>query len=265
MPLTDIAIRKAAPEPDGRQRRLHDSAGLYLEVAPSGGKWWRFKYTYAGKEKRVSLGTYPDAPLAGFKDKATGKWVKGARELRDDCRKKVAQGVDPSLVRRSEKATRRLNAANDFESVAREWFEARKKEKWSEGHAENVLGRLERDVFPWIGSTPIADVDAPLLLETLRRVEERGAIETAHRELQICSQVFRYAIVTHRATRDPAADLRGALKPQKEKHHASVKTPKAVGALLRAINGYEGHLITKCALRLAPLVFVRPGELRHAE
>ena len=262
MPLTDAAIRAAKPGP--KPVRLFDGGGLYLEVAPSGGKWWRLKYRFGGKEKRLSLGVYPDVPLAGRKDKTEGRWIDGARDKRDKARQLLASGVDPSEQRKAAKAATADRSANSFEVVAREWankFAA----TWAPSHGEKNMHRLERDIFPWLGSRPISEITAPDLLKVLRRIEGRGAAETAHRARQISGQVFRYAIATGRASRDPAADLRGALAPVRTVHLAALTDPKAIGGLLRAIDGYQGHFITKSALRLAPLVFVRPGELRAAE
>ena len=201
------------------------------------------------KEKRLSLGTYPDVSL------------RDARERCDEARRLLANMIDPSEHRKAEKAER---SKNSFEAIAREWF-SKYAPTWSTSHSARVISRLERDVFPWIGSRTIAGVTAPLLLETVRRIEQRGALESAYRVLGICSQVFRYAIATGRAIYNPAGDLRGALPSVKAKHFASVTEPKLVGEVLRALDGYEGTLPVRCALRLAPLVFVRPGELRHAQ
>lgn len=246
MPLTDAAIRNAKPA--AKAQRLFDGGGLYLEVAPAGGKWWRFKYRFGGKEKRLSLGVYPDVSL------------KEARERRDEARKQLANGIDPSETRKAEKNSQ----ADSFEEVAREWYD-KFKPSWSDSHALRILRRLEQNIFPWLGSRPIKTISAPDLLAVIRRIEARGAVETAHRALQNCGQVFRYAVACGRAERDPSGDLRGALPPSEEKHHASLTEPKSVAALLRDIDAYEGSFVTRCALRLAPLVFVRPGELRHAE
>lgn len=250
MPLTDKAIRNAKPGP--KPVRLSDERGLYLEVTPAGGKWWRFRYRHGGKEKLLSMGTYPDTGLAQ------------ARERRDEARKLLADGIDPSEHRKATKAMRAERDANSFEAIAREWY-AKMAPTWAASHGDKVIRRLERDVFPWIGGRPVADVTAPELLAVLRRIEGRGTIETAHRALQNCGQVFRYAVATGRAERDPSGDLRGALPPMKHEHFAAVTDAKAIGPLLRKLDGHTGTLIVQSAIRLAPLVFVRPGELRMAE
>lgn len=250
MPLTDTAVRNA--KPSKKAVRLFDERGLYLEVSPAGGKWWRLKYRFDGKEKRVSLGVYPDVSL------------KDARDRRDASRKLLSDGVDPSENRRAQRATRQDRAANSFEVVAREWYD-KHAPAWVDHHGDRIIRRFERDIFPWIGGKPIADVTAPDLLATVRRIENRGALETAHRALGNCGQVFRYAIATGRAARDISADLRGALPPVKGEHFAAVTDPKEVAELLRTLYGYQGTFAVACALRLAPLVFVRPGELRTAE
>ena len=250
MPLSDIAIRKA--KPTSKAQRLFDGGGLYLEVSPNGGKWWRYKYRILGKEKRLSLGVYPDVGLAA------------ARDLHADARKLVAAGVDPSAHRKAARIAGMERAANSFETVAREWF-AKKSPKLVKGYAEKVLARLEGDLFPMLGKLPVSEINAPQVLRAMRRIEDRGAHETAHRVLQTCGQVFRYAIASGRATADPTVALRGALTPAQGTHHAAITAPEPFGGLLRALDGYDGSLVTKHALRLAPLVFVRPGELRHAE
>ncbi len=250
MPLSDTAIRTAKPQE--KTYLLTDGEGMYLEVTPSGGKWWRFKYRFDGKQKRLSLGTYPDTGL------------KEAREKRHEARRLLAAGIDPSENRKATKAARAGDVANSFEVVGREWY-AKQAASWVPSHGEKIIRRLERDLFPWIGGRPIASITAPDLLAALRRIEERGAVETAHRALQNCGQIFRYAIATGRAERDPSTALRGALTPIKENHYPAMTDPKAIGDLLRAMDSYQGTLVTKCALQLAPLVFVRPGELRAAE
>ncbi|MCG7870244.1 MAG: integrase arm-type DNA-binding domain-containing protein [Candidatus Thiodiazotropha taylori] len=247
MPLTDTQVKNAKPE--ARPYRKADGQGMYLLVKPNGTKLWRFDYRIGGTRKTISFGVYPDVKL------------KEARNRRSEARELVANGVDPSLHRQIQKEA---TGSNSFESVAREWF-TKNKATWTESHGSRILRRLEMDIFPWIGNRPIGEIKAPELLRALRRVENRGAVETAHRIQQNCGQVFRYAVATGRAERDPTGDLKGALPPVKAKHHASIIDPVEIGKLLKAIDGYEGHFITKCALQLAPLVFVRPGELRHAE
>ena len=248
MPLTDTAIRSAKPRT--KSFKLFDGGGLYLEVNPAGGKWWRWKYRFGGKENRLSFGVYSDVSL------------KAARKKRDAARQQLAAGIDPSQARKAAKVAQA--GAERFETIAREWY-LNFSPGWKTSHGGRVLRRLENDLFPWLGKRPIAEIRAPELLTTLRRIESRGAQETAHRAKQNCGQIFRYAVTTGRAERDPTGDLRGALPPAKEKHHASITEPKRIGALLRAIDSYEGFFATKCALRLTPLVFVRPGELRKAE
>ncbi|HKX53714.1 MAG TPA: integrase arm-type DNA-binding domain-containing protein, partial [Nitrosospira sp.] len=250
MALTDTAIRNSKPA--DKPLKLTDERGLYLLLKPNGSRWWRFDYRYGGKRKTLSMGVYPDVSL------------KEARNRRDEARKLLASDVDPGENRKAVKAAKLEKAANSFEVVAREWY-AKYSPTWNESHGERIIRRFERDIFPWIGSKPIAEIAAPELLTTVRRIEDRGAVETAHRALGNCGQVFRYAIATGRATRDISADLRGALPPVKGEHFAAITEPKQVGALLRAIDGYTGSHVVRCALRLAPLVFVRPGELRKAE
>ena len=248
MPLTDTAIRSAKPQ--AKPFKLFDGGGLHLIVTPTGGRWWRWKYRFGGKAKGLSFGIYPDVSL------------KSAREKRDAARKQVAAGVDPGAARKAEKLAKA--GAESFEAIAREWH-AKFSPGWAASHGDRILRRLENDIFPWLGKRPIAEIKAPELLAVLRRIESRGALETTHRAMQNCGQVFRYAVATGRTERDPTGDLRGALPPPKEKHHASIIEPKRVAELLRAIDSYQGFFATKCALQLAPLVFVRPGELRKAE
>lgn len=250
MPLTNAGIKAA--EPKSKPYKLSDEKGMYLEVAPSGGKWWRLKYRYEGKEKRISLGTYPDVGL------------KEAREKREEARRLLAAGIDPGANRKALRSSTAGDDADSFEVIAREWF-GRQRATWVDSHADKIISRLERDLFPWLGRRQISSITAPELLGALRRIEERGAVETAHRALQNCGQIYRYAIATGRAERDPTPALRGALAPVKQTHYPAVTDPARIAALLRAIDGYEGTLITRSALRLAPLLFVRPGELRKAE
>jgi integrase len=244
--LTDKAIKGAKLRE--KPYKLFDERGLFMLVSPKGARWWRLKFRVEGKEKLLSLGVYPDVSL------------KDARQRRDELRQQLASGVDPSAKRKAEKVA----SADTFEAVAREWF-AKFSANWADTHSEKIIRRLEADIFPWLGSRPVGQITAPELLACLRRIESRGALDTAHRAHQNCGQIFRYAIATGRAERDPAADLRGALPPVNGGHFATITDPAGIGALLRAIDGYEGTFVGRCALRLAPLVFVRPGELRAAE
>lgn len=241
-----------AVRPREKPVKLFDGRGLYLEVAPSGGRWWRFKYRLAGKERRVSLGVYPDVGL------------KEARERLEQARKLVASGIDPSEQRKAAKIALATCSDATFEAVGREWFKLNEP-KWARNHSSKIIERLERDIFPWIGRRPVGELTASELLAVLRRIEARGAIDTAHRALQDCGRILRYANATARAQHNVALNLRGALAPKIDKHLASVKDPAEVGALMRAIAAYRGSFVTQCALRLAALTFVRPGELRAAE
>ena len=246
MPLSDASIKAA--KPIDRPLRLSDERGLYLLLNPDGARWWRFDYRIAGKRKTLSMGVYPDVSL------------RVARERRDAARGQVSQGIDPSANRRAVKVARE----NSFEAIAREWFE-KFKSTWAESHSVKMIRRLETNVFPWIGKRPINDLKAPDLLAVMRRVEERGAVETAHRCIHYCSRVFRYAAATGRADRDITIELRGAIPPSTPKNYAAITDPSQIGQLLRALDGYKGSFVTQCALRLSPLVFLRPGELRHGE
>ena len=247
MPLTDVTVRTAKPR--DKPYKLSDSGGLYVEVTPAGGKRWRWKYRIEGREKLLSMGVYPDVPLVL------------ARVRRDDARKLLANGVDPSVHRQATKLAQAEGSANSFEVIGREWF-AKHQSGWAISHSSKVIARLEKDVFPFIGSRPIAQISASELLKVLQRIENRGALETAHKARVSCGQVFRYAIATGRTERDISADLRGALPPVRTKHMSSVTDPALVGPLLHMLHGYEGTLTVQCALKLAPLLFVRPGELR---
>lgn len=250
MPLSDTAIRSARP--GARPVKLSDGGGLYLLLTPTGSRLWRMKYRFAGKEKLLALGTYPTVTL------------KDARDRREEARKKLAAGYDPSEARKAQKRADKDKAANSFEVVAREWFQLTKV-KWEAEYAKLIMHRLERDMFPFLAKRPINEITAVELLAALRKIEKRGAVDTAHRSLQKCGQIFRYAVVTGRADRNPTVDLREALKPAPKQHYASIKDPKEVGALVRAIHGYQGAFETKCALLIGMLTFVRPGELRKAE
>jgi integrase len=250
MALFDTKIKGV--KPSGKQIKLFDAGGLFLLVTPKGGKLWRFKYRFDRKEKLLALGAYPEITLAE------------ARERRDKARKQLANDIDPGAVRKAMKEAE-TEETETFEVIAREWHTKFKTTTWTEGHALTIMSRLERDLFPWIGTRPINQIKAQELLILLRRVEARGALESAHRIRTIAGQVFRYAVATGRAERDPSGDLKGALPQPGEKHHAAITEPKEVAPLLRAIDGYQGHFVVKCALRLAPMFFVRPGELRNAE
>lgn len=249
MLLTDTKVKQAKPRE--KLYKISDERGLYLEVTPTGSKWWRFKYRIDGKEKRLSLGVYPDVGL------------QKAREKRDDARKLVADGVDPSVHRKAQKQAKADASANSFEVVTREWLEKQKK-VWEDSHAEKVIRRFERDVFPWLGTRPIGEIKPFELLKVLQRIEAR-VVETAHRAKQNCGQVFRYAVATGRAERDVTVDLKGALTPWKEEHFASITNPEEIGPLLRDMYAYRGTFEVQCCLRIAPHVFLRPVELRLAE
>lgn len=249
IPLTEIKIKNAKSK--AQAYKLFDGDGLFLLITPSGGKLWRLKYRFNDKEKTLTLGQYPAISLLN------------ARCKRDDARRLLANNVDPDAVRKAQKQAQ-VEETETFEIIAREWLE-RFKSKWQEEYADKIMHRLELNIFPWIGSRPIKDIKAPELLSVLRRIESRNALELAHRTRNVCGQVFRYAVATGRADRNPAEDLKGALSPVKTIHRAAITEPKEVANLLRAIDSYQGTFVVQCALKLAPLFFVRPGELRHAE
>lgn len=244
--LTDKAIRAA--KATERPRKLFDERGLFLVVTPAGGRWWRFKYQFQGREKLISLGVYPDTSL------------QLARKKRDDARRQVAEGIDPSAKRQAE----RVAVGNTFEAVALEWLASQAK-TLAPGTVTQIRTRLSKWIFPKLGSTPIEEIKPDTLLRELRKIEGRGIHETAHRARADCSRVFRYAVATSRASRDVTADLRGALAPVQTEHFAAITKPTKVGELLRAIDSYQGQPSTEIALKIAPYVFVRPGELRAAE
>lgn len=250
MPLTDIAIRKAVPRE--KSYRLADSGGMYLEVSPAGGKYWRLKYRFAQKEKRLALGVYPDVSLAV------------ARERREDARKKLAAGVDPGEAKKADKRAALLAATNSFESVVRAWMNERKP-YIAEGSWAKTLSRFEGDVFPWLGKRPISEIDAPEILLVLKRIDSRGARFTAHRVRGEIGRAFRYGIKEGYCKSDPARDLLDAIPPAQTTHFASITDPSKVGAMLRAFDGFSGTFPVLCALKLAPMLFTRPGELRKAE
>ena len=247
--LSDVAARQEKPK--DKPYKLSDSGGLYLLVN-SIGKYWRMDYRFAGKRKTLSIGVYPKISLVD------------ARKKRDDAKDQLANAIDPGITKAVRKQVLLHAAENTFKAVALEWH-AKTSKTWAESTANNIKRYLEKDIFPWLGNRAIKDITAPDLLAVLRKIESRGAHEKAQRCREYAGRVFRYAVATGLAERDPSGDLRGALTPVKVKHHASITDPKAIGALLRAINGFSGSFITKCALQLASLVFVRPGELCHAE
>ncbi|HEX5687370.1 MAG TPA: integrase arm-type DNA-binding domain-containing protein [Ideonella sp.] len=265
--LTTKAVESAIKQATttGKARKVSDGAGLVLDARPTGSGWWRLRFWSEGKEGMLSLGTYPEVSLAD------------ARQRRDEARKQVASGVNPSDARKTAKAASDAKASaartiaaggaapGTFEAVAREWLATVHQAKVSAGHAARTRIRLEKDAFPWVGSRPIGEIEAPELLQCLRRVETRGAIETAHRIKDACGQVFRYGIATGACTRNPAADLRDALRPVLVRHHAAIVDPKEVGGLLRDMAGYNGAPVTRAALSLSALLLLRPGELRHME
>lgn len=250
MPLTDTKIRTFKPR--STSYKFSDERGLYLEVRPTGGKWWRLKYRFDGKEKRISFGVYPDVTL------------KDARMRRDSARKELANGRDPSATRKAQHVARAGQLSNQFDAIAKEYL-AKHGPSWAEAHCIRTTRLFERDILPWIGALPITEIDALLVLKVARRIESRDAIDSAHRCLQTCGQVFRYAVATGRAQVDPTRDLKGALPPRRGGHFAATTEPKRLGEILRAFDGYQGTHVVRCALRLAPLLFVRPGELRRAK
>lgn len=247
--LTVARIRNTKPRE--KPYKLYDGKGLYLHVMPTGSKLWKLKYTLAKREKCLSFGPFPETTLAA------------ARRKRTIARQMLAEGIDPSKAKKEKREAHLMNEAT-FEVVAKEWL-ADRLPSWAPSHSSKVARRLERDVYPRIGSRPINEIGARELLVALRKIVDRGAIETAHRTKQACGQVFRYAVATGRADRDVSQDLRGALPQPVRRHLASITDPDEIGGLLRAIDSFSGYEITKLALQLAPFVFVRPGELRGAE
>ncbi|MHB8809473.1 MAG: tyrosine-type recombinase/integrase [Desulfobulbaceae bacterium] len=249
VPLTDTIIRTTKPA--DKSFKLFDGGGLFFLVTPTGGKLWNLKYRFEGKENRIALGAYPAVSLAE------------ARQKRDQAKVLLAKGICPGDTKKAQKASH-AQEQDTFELIAREWH-AKFTPSWAASHADKILRRFELYVFPWLGGRPIKSITAPELLGVLRRIEGKGTLDTAHRTKQTCGQVFRYAVATGRAERDPSGDLRGALPPTNGRHMATITDPKEITGLLRAIRDYRGSIVTRCALRLAPLVFVRRGELRHAE
>lgn len=249
--LTVKALQAMASKP-GKAGKLADGGGLYLLTTAKGSMLWRMKYRHAGKEKLLSFGVFPDVSLAE------------ARRKRDEARAVIRDGGDPASLKRAVKVAAKVAAGNSFKAVALDWLDGQRA-GMSPATLKKAVACFENDLFPWLGARPVGEIEAPELLQALKRIEARGARESAHRAKQRAGQVFRYAIAHGLAKRDPSADLRGALAPVVSRSHAAVTDPAKVGELLRAIDGYTGHFVTRCALRLAPLLFVRPGELRSME
>jgi len=248
--LTAVAARNAKPRET--MYRLAAGKGLYLQVMPTGARYWRLKYRFAGKARMMGVGVFPDVSVAE------------ARDARDAARKLLASGVDPSMQRRVEKLTQEVAVANSLEAIARLWHKE-KSPTWVDTYSGKVLRRLEMHVFPWLGPIPIASVTAPQILATMKRIHESGTTETAHRTRNYLSQIFRFAVVSGKAERDPAADVIGAIPPAEGANFPTITDPARIGELLRAIDGYQGSYVTRYALKIAPLVFTRPSELRMAE
>lgn len=250
--LSATAINNAKAK--DKAYKLADEKGLYLFIQGSGSKLWRFDYRFLDKRKTLALGSYPDVSLSNARDK------------RDKARSLLASDppIDPSENRKAEKSSKLLSSENSFEIIAREWWQTHMKHK-AASHKDKVIRRFELYLFPWIGNKPIADITAPQMLQVVKRIETLNKLETAHRALQTAGQVFRYAVQTGRAIRDVTVDLKGALPPTSIKHMAAFTEPKQIAELLRAIDGFGGTLTVLCALKLSPLVFVRPSELRQAK
>lgn len=249
--LTDAQCKNAICPPDKKRERLTDSGGLYLEVSPSGSKRWFWKFRKGASDSRLALGSYPTVGLTA------------ARRARDAAKLQKAGGTDPVQARKVEKLKATNPAGDSFKVVALEWYE-KQEPQWSEAHATRAKRQLERDLFPWLGERRLADIEPVELLATLRKVEERGAVETADRGLMLARQVWRYGVATGRVGRDITADLKGALSPYRGKHFAAITDPVKLGELIRAIRIYKGGPVVRAALQLAPLLFQRPGELRAA-
>ncbi len=248
MALTIKQIQAAKPK--DKDYKLSDGGSMYLLIKTNGAKYWRMKYRFFGKEKTFVIGIYPETSL------------KEARESRDKARKLLRDDIDPNAKKKARKAQTKLHAETTFKTIALEWFEVHQKDK-VERHKSRVMSRLERDLFPTLGYLPIQEITPPVLLEALRPIVKRGAIESAHRTKQIAGQVFRYAISTGLAERDPTPDLKGALPPPQKKHHAALTEPRDIGHLMVAIDNFNGTFVVKTALHLSALFFCRPGELRH--
>lgn len=250
MPLTDTAAKLAKPK--DKTYRLSDEKGMYLEVTPKGQKYWRMKYRFGGQERRLAIGVYPTVSL------------KKARQIREQARQHLLDGIDPSALKQARKLANASASEHSFKVVALEWF-AKQKPTWSENHWTKVERMMTKDLFPYLGTRPLKEITPPELLAVLRKIEGRGALESAKRTKQIAGQIFRYGVATGRCERDASQDLTGALAIPIKQHRAAITDPKAVGPLLNALDGYQGTAVVKAALSLAPLTFVRPGELRKAK
>lgn len=258
MSITQLELKKrintalAGAKEKQKPQKVYIGKGLLLQVTPKEQIYWRFKYRVNNKEKSLSFGVYPEITLKRANEK-----LREARDLLD-------RAIDPSEYKKQLKNTAKNNLENSFEVIAREWF-VKYKSTWSETHAIKIMARLEKDIFPWIGNKPLAEITPPILLKIIRKVEHRGAVETAHRALGNCSKIFKYAIASGKAERDPTQDITGALAPVKKSHFPAITDPKRLGEVLNIFDNYQGTYTVKCALELAPLVFVRPGELRQAK
>lgn len=249
--LTATSVDKAKLIIEGKPKKLTDGGGLYLLINQKG-KYWRYNFRFNGKFKTLSIGVYPEVSL------------KEARQYHEAAHSNVSKGIDPTVQKQIQKITRHKLGEATFEVVAREWY-AEFKDTWVDTHGKRLIARLENDVFPWLGSRPIHEIEPPEILEVMRRVQKRGALESAHRVRQVVGQVFRYAVATGRTNRDQTADLKGAIPSHRKKHFAAIKDAGELADLLKAIDHYKGTFVVRCALKLSPLVMLRPGELRQAE
>jgi len=249
---TRTHLYATALKPQDKPYKVSFGGGLLLHIMPNGSKYWRSRFRYNGKEQSLSLGVFPSVTL------------KEARANLHEARKLVEQGINPNIQKRIQRATNEHAAINTFEQIAIEWLD-KEKDNWKATHFKKQLGMLNNNLLPYIGKYPITEISVPVLLDCLKRVEKRGALETTRRSRQVAGQVFKYAIITGRATENPAIHLQGALRPPKTRHYPAIIDPKPFGELLRTIESYHGSQIVESALKFAPLVFVRPGELRHME
>jgi integrase len=247
--LNTIKIKNAKPKKTGKPKKHTDGGGLYLLVSKKG-KYWRYNYKFMGKAKTIAFGVYPDVSL------------KDARLAHEEARELLGRDIDPNAYKKIKKISK--SEGNSFEVIGREWFLIWEGDN-TKNHAFRVMARLENDVFPWLGQRIIGDIEPPEILIVLRRIESRGALETAHRTRQVIGQIFRYAVAIGKAKRDQTADLKSALRPYRKKHFPAITDPIEVGHLLRVIDDYAGSIIVRCAFKLSPLVMLRPNELSNAE